>query len=448
MKTKFSDIGEWFKIAEVLLIIVVAPTAIFFIFSLHLPIVLDISYYFLVTILVIQAAIAYLHAGSVFRRKRFHALPSAKKEPLPRTTFIVVAYLPNETEIIESTLTNILQKVERPQDGIEVILSYNTPHMEELELKLRDMAIKWPELILANAHNSRSKSQNLNYAIELASGKMIVLIDSDHLLDADCLKKAWRWLDEGYDVVQGRCKVSNATLSLISRIVDVEFEIIYGIHHTAKSIIFDSALFGGSNGYWKSSVVKDIKFSEGMLTEDIDATLRTLLAGYRIVHDRSIISRELAPTRIKSLWLQRKRWAQGWFECSFKYQLKVWRSKYFNFGQKFLWTTLLSWRVAYDVLSMLLFPVLFAYWLILGKIVLPVNAYIIFALFFTLLSGPFHALAAFRNAAKPRASAFWYILYAFGFWPYTVFKSVVNLVAIRDELSGERKWISTARDKR
>jgi cellulose synthase/poly-beta-1,6-N-acetylglucosamine synthase-like glycosyltransferase len=306
---------------------------------------------------------------------------------------------------------------------------------------------KWPQLILANAYGSRSKSENLNYALEIASGEMIVLLDADHLVSADCLQRAWRWLDEGYNVVQGRCKIRNGRINPISALVEVEFEAIYGISHYAKSKLFDSALFGGTNGYWRSSTVKELKFDPQRLTEDIDTTLRAILKGNHIVHDRSIVSTELAPENLGSLWFQRKRWAQGWFQCSVKYQWAVFNSQFLNLFQKFMWTTLLMWRVTYDILSHLLFPVVFAFWMTRGKIELPMNSFIWFALFFVMLSGPFEALVAYKNAAAPRAPARQYFYYAFfAFW-YTLFKNTIQIVAIRDELLGNKEWVVSVRRK-
>jgi cellulose synthase/poly-beta-1,6-N-acetylglucosamine synthase-like glycosyltransferase len=438
---------EWGKIFQILLIFLVIPTFIFYLAGLRWPAFLTYAYYFLVGLFIFQAGLSYVYSFSAFRRGMFRELPSAKHIPVPKTTFIISAYLPNEIEVIEDTLLNILERIQRPNGGIELILAYNTPHMEGIEPRLREFVYKWPELILANAYGSRSKSENLNYALEIASGEMIVLLDADHLVASDCLMRAWRWLDEGYDVVQGRCKIRNGRKSPISALVEVEFEAIYGISHYAKSKIFDSTLFGGTNGYWRSSVIKKIKFDPDRLTEDIDATLRAILQGNHIVHDRSIISTELAPETLAGLWFQRKRWAQGWFQCSLKYQMAIFKSKFLNILQKFMWTTLLMWRVIYDILSHFLFPVVFAFWLTRGKVEFPMNSFIWFTLFFVMLSGPFESMVAYKNASLPRASVWQYLYYAFfAFW-YTLFKNTIQVVAIRDELLGKREWVVSRREK-
>lgn len=439
--------GEWFKIFEFLIVFLIIPTVIFYIIAPHWAFVLKFGYYFIVSLFVFQAALSYLYSLSAFRSSaRSH--PEIKiHKPVPKTTFIVSAYLPNEVEVIEETLLNILERVQRPEDGIEVIFAYNTTHMEDIELRLKKLAYKWPELILANAYGSRSKSENLNYALSLASGAIVVLLDADHIIAKDCLSRAWRWLDNGYDVVQGRCKIRNGSASFVSSLVEVEFEAIYGISHYAKSKIFDSTLFGGTNGFWRSEVIKSIKFSKDKLTEDIDSTLRAILSGKRFMDDRDIISSELAPETLSGLWFQRKRWAQGWYQCSVQYQIPVLSSKFLNIFQKFMWTTLLMWRVFYDIASHFLWPIVFAFWLYKRKITFPMNSYIWFAIFFTMLSGPFEALVAFKNASRPRAPVSRFIYYAFLTFPYTILKNAIQVIAIRDELLKKRDWVISPRSK-
>jgi hypothetical protein len=105
------------------------------------------------------------------------------------------------------------------------------------------------------------------------------------------------------------------------------------------------------------------------------------------------------------------------------------------------------WRVIYDVLSHLLFPIVFAFWILKDKITLPMNNFIWFTIFFTLLSGPFEAVVAYKNASLPRASIAWYLVYAFLTFPFTTFKNAIQIVAIRDELLGKREWVVSQRKK-
>lgn len=436
---------EWNKFFEIQLVFFVIPTILFYLIAQVVPSFLHYMYYFIITLFSVQAMLSFTYSTSGLLHKLANCKDVCPNTDPPRTTFIVSAYLPNEIDVVEETLLNILKKVERPKDGIEVILAYNTPRMEPVEKMLNELAIEYPELILANAHGSRSKSENLNYSLQIASGEIIALLDADHIVNGDCLKRAYKWLATGYDAVQGRCKIRNGRDSVVSGIVEIEFEGIYGIAHYAKSLLFDAALFGGSNGYWKSSVIKELGFNTDVLTEDIETTLRATLKGYKIVHDRDIVSMELAPTYVGALWHQRKRWAQGWYQCSVKYQVPILKSKVLNFRKKFSWTTLLLWRVFYDTMTHFLFPTVLAFWLYNNRVDFPVNYYISFSIGAVLLSGPYETFAAYLNSSKPRASVLQFVAYACVTFPYTLLKNTIQVVAIRDELLGEKKWMITKR---
>jgi len=65
--------------------------------------------------------------------------------------------------------------------------------------------------------------------------------------------------------------------------------------------------FGGSNGYWKAEILKEIRMDGSMLTEDIDSSIRATLAGYKIGYSGDVISSELSPLREATLKKQRLR---------------------------------------------------------------------------------------------------------------------------------------------
>jgi len=436
---------EWGKIVVFEIVFLIVPTILFSLIAPYYPFVLKASYYTIVAIFVIQALMLYVSNIAAFPESAPHLPPepAGGLPPTPRTTFIVSAYLPNEVGVVEDTLLNLLKNVRRPASGIEVILAYNSEHIVGIEERLQNLALQWPELVLANAYKSRSKSENINYSLDLASGEMICLLDADHHPAPDCLGRAWHWLACGYDCVQGRCKIRNGHESVLAALVEVEFEGIYGIAHQARAQMFHTGLFGGSNAYWKKSALKALRFRTDMLTEDIDVTLRGSLAGYRITHDRNLISTELAPENVVNWWYQRKRWAQGWFQVSRKHAGAVLRSRALSIGPKFNWMWLLIWRIVYDFISHLLFPVVIAYWIWSQEVTLPLNFFIISAVFITLLSGPIEAMVSYKNASKPRFPLRRLLIYSIFVFFYTMVKNMLQMIAIGDEWAGKKEWIST-----
>ncbi|MBE9067683.1 glycosyltransferase [Leptolyngbya cf. ectocarpi LEGE 11479] len=371
-------------------------------------------------------------------------LPKAS-QPLPRCSFIVAAYLPNEQSIILDTVDHLLNRVHQPEAGLEVILAYNTPVALPMEATLSRLARKYPNFRPYRVEGSHSKAENINAALNIVTGDITCILDADHHPAPDCFERASRWIANGYDVVQGRNMIRNRGENLLTRLVAVEFESIYGVSHSAKSLMVDTALFGGSNGYWRTSVLQQIRFNPTMLTEDIDASIRTLLHGYRIVHDRSITVTELAPNRISAFWSQRKRWSQGWLEVSLRYQKRFWKSSQLTFGQKLIWTHLLYYRELFPILSVQILPIVFSSWLVTGTISFTDNAFLLSATVVTFLSSVYK-LVVTAKVGHRHYPAYYFIQYALLTPFYSLFKNMIAVVALYDHLHGKTDWVVTPRD--
>ncbi len=367
--------------------------------------------------------------------------------PTPRCSLIVAAYLPNEQHIILNTLEYILRTMNRPEDGLELVLAYNRPERLEIEDRLEALAQRHPELKLLCVEGSHSKAENVNAALEVVTGEVTGILDADHHPNPDCFDRAWRWLGTyRYAAVQGRNAIRNHDVNYMTRMIAVEFECIYGICHPAKSLLADTAMFGGSNGYWRTSVLKRIRFSSEMLTEDIDASLRTLLQGHNIVHDPTIVTTELAPVDLPSYWSQRKRWAQGWLEVALKHQFSVLRSTRLDHWQKVYWTMLLGYSAAFHLIALQAFPLMFA--LALTGTTPPevASEFVSAATFLTLISGPLMTFAAWmvRNNVVRYARKD-YFLFCLFIPFYCVFKNLIAIIAIYDHMLGNTEWVVTPR---
>ncbi|MEM8614190.1 MAG: glycosyltransferase family 2 protein [Cyanobacteria bacterium P01_H01_bin.105] len=363
---------------------------------------------------------------------------------LPRCSFIVAAYLPNEQNIILETIDHLLNRIHQPAASLEVILAYNTPVRLPIEHTLKRLARKYPNFRPYRVEGSHSKAENINAALNIVTGDITCILDADHHPAPDCFERAGRWIAHGYDVVQGRNIIRNRSANLLTRLVAVEFESIYGVSHSAKSLMVDTALFGGSNGYWRTSVLQQVRFNPTMLTEDIDASIRTLLHGYRIVHDRSITVTELAPSHISAFWSQRKRWSQGWLEVSLRYQKRFWKSPQLTFGQKLIWTHLLYYRELFPILSVQILPIVFSSWLLTGTIRFTDNAFLLSATVVTFLSSVYKLLVT-AKVGYGHYPGHYFLQYALLTPFYSLLKNMIAVVALYDHLHGKAEWVVTPR---
>ncbi|CAK3870658.1 glycosyltransferase family 2 [Lecanosticta acicola] len=255
---------------------------------------------------------------------------NGKVKDLPIIDMVIVAYLPNEKDIIRNQVLYACEEVVYPRDKLRINLVYNTPKpIEPLETELSLLPEQYKNLRVIKVPGSKSKADNLNYFFNIKSdAEVIGIFDSDHCPHPHNPRwAAERFLaDETVDIVQGRCIVYNTNESFYAKMIAVEFDKIYAISHPGRSRMFGFGLFCGSNGYWKAPLLREHKMHGEMLTEDIDSALRAYGKGKRAVHDMNVSSFEMAPNTFAAFWKQRLRWAQGWTQASYVHMPLAWRN--------------------------------------------------------------------------------------------------------------------------
>ncbi len=410
----------------------------------------DISqgvYLFVVATLAITAISIWVEGVLALRRID---PPLEPAQPFPPASAVIAAYLPNEAPIIEDTVRAFL-RVQYPAP-LQVILAYNTPRdMPEIEQRLQQIARENPHFVPMRVRTSTSKAQNVNAALPYATGEFTAVFDADHQPDPDSFRRAWRWLSHGADVVQGHCFIRNGAESWIARMVAVEFEQIYAVSHPGRARLHGFGIFGGSNGYWRTGLLRELRMHGFMLTEDIDSTMRALVRGRQIVSDPYLVSRELAPETMAALTRQRLRWAQGWFQISMKWVMPALRSPHLSLRQKLGMLQLLAWREAYPWVSIQILP-LIAYWAVMAGSLARIDWFVplfVVSTLFTLGTGPGQILFVYKLAdpqIRKHTSWFWFFLLTSTFF-YAGLKNAWGRIAHLKEWRGETTWVVTSRAK-
>ncbi|WP_078619433.1 glycosyltransferase [Streptomyces alboflavus] len=376
--------------------------------------------------------------------------PMEPGQPYPVASAVIAAYLPNEAATIVDTVESFLC-LDYPNE-LEIVLAYNTPHPLPVEDALRQIAERDRRLVLLPVAGSTSKAQNINAASTRVRGEFVGIFDADHHPAPDAFMRAWDWLSNGYDVVQGHCVIRNGESSWVAKLVGVEFEAIYAVSHPGRTRMYGFGVFGGSNGFWRTDLLARTRMHGSMLTEDIDSTMRALHAGARIAMDRTLISRELAPTTLRPLWNQRSRWAQGWLQVSLKHLWDGLRSPAFSRRQKAGLVVLLGWREVQPWLTLQILPVLMhAAWRAGGADQLDwAVPMCLLATALTLSASLVQAAFAWRLAVPEmsrRKGWFWrYLVVTTVF--YTHFKNLVARQSHLKEALGDRKWRVTPRTRK
>ncbi len=405
---------------------------------------LDVTWLMYLVVVISLAATGALILVEGLLALRTEDPPDEPATPYPPATAIIAAYLPNEAATILETV-EAFRRLDYPAP-LQIILAYNTPQPMPVEVALRRLEKEIPGFEAYRVENSTSKAQNVNAALGRATGAFVGVFDADHHPDPGSFRRAWRWLSHGDDVVQGHCLVRNGTATRLARMVAVEFEAIYAVAHPGRARLHNFGIFGGSNGYWRTDLLHEIRMRGSMLTEDIDSSLRVLESGGRVRSDPGLISRELATTTLRQVWNQRIRWAQGWFQVSVRHLRQGLRSKHLTWRQKLGLVHLLGWRELYPWLSLQMFPIV-AYWIWRGDALNWRVPIFVITTVFTLSVGPVQTYFAYRRAdPEIRRHRRWFVGYLlFASFFYTEYKNIIARVAQIKELTGERNWRVTPR---
>lgn len=131
----------------------------------------------------------------------------------------------------------------------------------------------------------------------------------------------------------GRGVVSNATAALLARLQDVEFrgpisamQMLRARTHTVN--------LGGNGQLVRLAALDELAGERGApwgnaLLEDFEIGLRLMLAGWRIAYTVSAWVDQEALWSLRTLLVQRTRWAQGSMQC-LRYLPEIWRSRSFS----------------------------------------------------------------------------------------------------------------------
>jgi cellulose synthase/poly-beta-1,6-N-acetylglucosamine synthase-like glycosyltransferase/GGDEF domain-containing protein len=369
--------------------------------------------------------------------------PAAPDVEPPLASAVIAAYLPNEAETIVETIETFLA---HDYPNLQIILAYNTPRPLDVEREIHAIAARDKRFEPVRVEGSVSKAQNVNAALGRVRGEFVGLFDADHHPQPGSFERAWRWVASGVGVVQGHCVIRNGASNFITRLVAAEFEVIYAVSHPGRARLHGFGIFGGSNGYWRTSLLHRTRMRGFMLTEDIDSSMRVLEAGETIVSDPTLVSTELAPETARALWNQRLRWAQGWSQVSLRHLVKIVRGAPGG-RQKLGLAYLLGWREIYPWISLQAVPLLVFWWL---KGEPPIDWFVpifVATTIITFSAGPAQVWYGWRladDSLRERRRWFWlYLACSLAF--YTEIKNVVARTAHIKEVMRDRQWKVTPR---
>jgi cellulose synthase/poly-beta-1,6-N-acetylglucosamine synthase-like glycosyltransferase len=179
-------------------------------------------------------------------------------------------------------------------------------------------------------HREGYKAGALADAMKSARGDILAIFDADFVPPPDFLRKTVPYMlaDDHCGFVQTRWGHRNRNFSMLTRLQSIGIDGHFGVEQPARcwsGLFFN---FNGTAGIWRRQAIDEAGgWQPDTLTEDLDLSYRTLLAGWRARYLPEVVTPAEIPTDINALKSQQYRWAKGSIQGAVKLLPQVWRRR-------------------------------------------------------------------------------------------------------------------------
>jgi hyaluronan synthase len=245
----------------------------------------------------------------------------------------VVVPVRNEEEHVARTLRQLMES-DYPRDRLQIIAVDDCSTDRSLAV-MKESQKTYPDLVVLGLEKNAGKRHALAAGFGLATGEIIVFIDSDSFLDPDALRQlVRRFADPKVAAVTGHCDVENIWTNLLTRMQTVRYYVAFRVMKAAESV-FDSVtcLSGPIAGYrreilqqiipeWLNQTFLGLPATFG---DDRSLTNSLLRRGYKVVYESKARVTTIVPEDHMTFLRQQLRWKRSWFResliaCSFMWR--------------------------------------------------------------------------------------------------------------------------------
>lgn len=179
------------------------------------------------------------------------------------------------------------------------------------------------------------KAGALRDAMPVAKGEFVAIFDADFVPDPAFLQRTIpHFADPEVGVVQTRWEHINQDYSIITRLQALQLNVHFTVEQVGRMNGGHLLQFNGTAGVWRTATIEaGGGWQPDTLTEDLDLSIRSQLAGYKIHFLQEVGSPAELPVEMNSFKSQQHRWMKGGAETAKKMLPDVWKSN-LAFGHK------------------------------------------------------------------------------------------------------------------
>jgi cellulose synthase/poly-beta-1,6-N-acetylglucosamine synthase-like glycosyltransferase len=250
-------------------------------------------------------------------------------DELPWVTVQLPVY--NELYVVERLIDAVCQ-MDYPLDRFEVQV-LDDSRDESVEVAAAAIA-RWQKRGVDVVHVRRSdrtgfKAGALEHGAGLAKGEFLAVFDADFIPNADFLRRTvHHFSDPGVGMVQARWDHLNRDFSGLTQAQSILLDGHFVLEHAARNRSGRYFNFNGTAGIWRRLAIADAGgWQHDTLTEDLDLSYRSQLAGWRFVFLPDVLAPAELPPDMNSFKSQQHRWAKGSIQTARKLLGALLRSK-------------------------------------------------------------------------------------------------------------------------
>ncbi len=181
--------------------------------------------------------------------------------------------------------------------------------------------------------SSGSKAGALNYGITFATGDIIIVVDSDSLIERQSVYESIKqFTDPSVVAVSGNVKIlsgDGGINNLLTRLQSYEYLLSFEIGRRFQSLTNTLVVSPGAFTGFRSNVGKEMGlFDIDTITEDFDFSIKLRKSGYKIVFSSKAVAWTFCPSTWRGWIKQRKRWSHGQVATLHKHIDLFWKNRY------------------------------------------------------------------------------------------------------------------------
>ncbi len=323
-------------------------------------------------LILVISSVVFIYGLFVISNNRHNKIQQIKSGSFQRDedwpTLDILVAARDEQNVIQR-LIEMLFNLDYPSEKLNIYI-IDDGSTDDTSLILNNISKKYPKLniITRTSDAGGGKSGALNYALQFTSGEWVFILDADAQLRNDTLKRLFHFAFDGsWSAVQLRKSVLNTDNTFLTNGQSMEMVMDAVFQYGRLCSAGVSELRGNGQLIKKDVLISCGAFNEETVTDDLDLSIRLLLAKSKIgiLWDPPVM--EEAVESFSALFAQRQRWAEGGLQRFFDYLKELIFGK-LDFSQKFDLTyfVILQYSLpiisVVDILSSIYFDQNIVYW--------------------------------------------------------------------------------------